>query len=222
MNQHSKKQCESLFQHIDHFEDQQSEEHIAPEETHSRPTIHVYLTDEPAELEEEAKTIESTIEHITDGVHPTETKTFPGAPYSPRMSKRTVFITVILVCLLMMGGSVLWSLMARWTPQVMITLVPVTTEISMTSSVILTTTAMGTATENHVPGRLLPSLTLSQQQTTHTTGTGHQEARAAHGAIIFYNASLSSQTISTGMVLIGADGVHVVTDQEVVIPAGTG
>jgi len=96
-----------------------------------------------------------------------------------------------------------------------------TTEISMTRSVTLTTTGLGIATENHVPGRLLSSLTLSQQQSVSTTGRGQQQASAAQGMITFYNASLSSQTIPTGTVLIGADGVHVVTEQGAVIPAGS-
>lgn len=117
MDQHNKKPWESLLQHID---GQQSEEHAASQETHPRPTIHVYLTDEP----EEARTRESTIEETIDSVHPAETKTFPHAPCSRRMSKRTVFITVLLLCLLAVGGSVVWSLMALWAPQAMITLVP--------------------------------------------------------------------------------------------------
>lgn len=218
MDEDTNKQRESLLQYLN---EEQSEEHTASQETHSRPAIHVYLTDEPDEPEEEVNTIESTIEDTTDDVHPAPAgmKMFPRAPYAPRMSKRTIFITVLLVCLLAVGGSVIWSLVAMWTPQAMITLVPVTTEISMTSNVAVTTTAAVTATENHVAGRLLSSLTLSQQQSVPTTGRGHQAARAAQGTLTFYNALPQAQTIPAGQLLTDSGGMQVITDQDAVIPA---
>ncbi len=74
---------------------------------------------------------------------------------------------------------------------------------------------------NQIPGRLLPSLTLSQAQTVKTTGIGHQPATEAQGYITLYNGLLASQTIPAGTVLTGADGVQVITDQMAVLPAAT-
>jgi VCBS repeat-containing protein len=68
-------------------------------------------------------------------------------------------------------------------------------------------------------GRLLHPLTVSQSQTTPTTGTGHQDATAATGFLTFYNGQFASQTIAAGTVLTGASGVQIVTDQEAHIPA---
>jgi hypothetical protein len=60
---------------------------------------------------------------------------------------------------------------------------------------------------------------MSQAKTVAATGTAHQEAKAAHGAVTFYNAAPSWQTVSAGTLLTGADGVQIVTDQDANIPA---
>ena len=62
---------------------------------------------------------------------------------------------------------------------------------------------------------------MSEQKTVATTGIAQQEAQAAHGTLTFYNALPAPQTILAGQLLIGTDGVQVVTDQDAVIPAGT-
>ena len=64
-------------------------------------------------------------------------------------------------------------------------------------------------------------IALSQAKTVPATGTGHQQAQAAHGFITFYNALPTPQTIPAGELLTGADRVEVVTLQDTVIPAGT-
>jgi hypothetical protein len=68
-------------------------------------------------------------------------------------------------------------------------------------------------------GRVLQPLTISQSQTTPTTGKGHQDAKQAQGAITFYNGQFSSQTISQGTIFTGSSGVQIITDQEAVVPA---
>ncbi len=70
-------------------------------------------------------------------------------------------------------------------------------------------------------GRVVNPITLSQSQTVPATGHGHQDARAATGSITFYNASFSSQTVNAGIVLTGADGVQVITDEMVTVPPNT-
>jgi hypothetical protein len=75
--------------------------------------------------------------------------------------------------------------------------------------------------QGQVPGRRLSPLTLSQDQTVPTSGTGHQQARAARGWVTFYNALPAEQTVPAGTLLVGADGVQVVTEQDAVLPAGS-
>jgi len=69
-------------------------------------------------------------------------------------------------------------------------------------------------------GRLLNPLTLSESATAKTTGTGHQNARAATGYLTVYNGEFTRVPVPAGTVLTGADGVQVVTDQDATIPAG--
>jgi Baseplate J-like protein len=99
-----------------------------------------------------------------------------------------------------------------------VTLMPTETTLSTTTTVTLAT-GHAHPTGPSVPGRLLSTLTLSQARTVPTTGIGHQPAQAAHGRVTFYNAALTSQTIPAGTLLVGADGVQVVTNQDAVVPA---
>jgi hypothetical protein len=70
------------------------------------------------------------------------------------------------------------------------------------------------------PARTLftKSLTLSQQ--VDTTGKAYRPASVATGTVVFYNSLLSPQTVPAGTMLIGADGIHVITDEDANIPAG--
>jgi hypothetical protein len=52
------------------------------------------------------------------------------------------------------------------------------------------------------------------------SGTAHVPATAAWGTLTVYNAATYPQTIAAGTVLMGADGVQVVTDAPAPIPAG--
>jgi len=70
-----------------------------------------------------------------------------------------------------------------------------------------------------IPTRQLTPVTLTKSQTAPTTGHGHQDARAATGTVTFYNGRFSPQTIAVGSVLTGSDGIEVVTDEAVTIPA---
>jgi hypothetical protein len=94
-------------------------------------------------------------------------------------------------------------------------------EPTATVTIIPSVTTITTTSTIQVPGRTLASLTLTQARTDQTTGTGHQDAAAAHGPVTFYNALPQPQTISAGELLTGSDGVEVVTDQTASLPAGT-
>jgi len=101
-----------------------------------------------------------------------------------------------------------------------VTLVPEAKTLSTT----LTVTALSTGTpeqaRKQVAARLLSVSSLTQSQTVSTTGTGHAPARVGEGTLTFYNAAPYSQTVATGTILTGADGVEIVTAAPAVMPAG--
>ena len=69
-------------------------------------------------------------------------------------------------------------------------------------------------------GRVLHPITISQSQTTATTGKGHQSAKAATGTVTFYNGLFTQQFVASGTVYTGNDGVEIVTTQDATIPEG--
>jgi len=101
-----------------------------------------------------------------------------------------------------------------------VTLVPE----AKTLSTSLTVTALSTGTpeqaRKQVAARVLVVSSPTQSQTVPTTGTGHAPARVGEGTVTFYNAAPYSQTVVTGTLLTGADGVEIVTDAPAMIPAG--
>jgi hypothetical protein len=105
-------------------------------------------------------------------------------------------------------------------PTVTVTIVPISRQIDTTQTITVSTTTAGTQGTATVPGRSLSALTMSQQKTVATTGQGHQNATQATGSVTFYNAATFPQQIPAGTLLIGADGVQVVTDQMAFLPAG--
>jgi Baseplate J-like protein len=87
-----------------------------------------------------------------------------------------------------------------------VTIVPKTKQVTLSGTVQL--------------GRVLPPLTISQSQTEPATGRGHQDARAAMGAVTFYNGQQTSQTVAAGTVFTGQSGVSIETTQQATIPPG--
>ena len=140
-----------------------------------------------------------------------------GPVTRPRPKGKRVLL-VGMLCLVLVGAAMMVSLVSFTQVSATVTILPVATQIAVTSRL---TVVSGTADplQQEVPGRLLASLTLAQARTVPTTGTGHQEAQAAHGLLTFYNASLDVQTVPAGTTLSTAQGVVIVTDQDAVIPA---
>ncbi len=64
---------------------------------------------------------------------------------------------------------------------------------------------------------LLP-VTKTTTITATATGKGHNDATFATGMLTFYNGALYTQIIPIGTILIGSDGVSVITDAQAVIP----
>jgi hypothetical protein len=124
-----------------------------------------------------------------------------------KRSQDYVTVFIVLVCCLPMLASITFQMYLIFNPPtVSVTLMPRSQAVTLSGTLQL--------------GRLLSSLTLSQSQTTPTTGKGHQDAKEAQGTITFYNGLFTSQTVATGTILTGSDGVQVITDQVADIPAG--
>jgi hypothetical protein len=123
----------------------------------------------------------------------------------PQPQPYFAYVAVTLSSLLLSYLVIAACITVFFPPVVTVTIIPESHVLTLTGTVQL--------------GRLLRPITLSQSQTVLTTGKGHQDARSAIGYITFYNGLFSSQTIAAGTIVTGADGVHIITDQEAGIPA---
>ena len=100
---------------------------------------------------------------------------------------------VVLMCSLPMLASTALQLYLAFNPPIAtVTLVPRSQTITLSGMLQL--------------GRLLHPITISQSQTTLTTGNDHQDARAATGAITFYNGLFRSQTLLFWLIQLGPTG----------------
>ena len=122
-------------------------------------------------------------------------------PSTPLATSTCTFLLVLLVAMLLPIASVLF--------QVYILLHPLTATVSILIS-----------QQGALPGtRLLHDITLSQAQTGPATGIGHENASTATGTVTFYNGLFTAQLIPQGTVFTGSDGVQVMTDAAISIPA---
>jgi hypothetical protein len=99
-----------------------------------------------------------------------------------------------------------------------ITLIPVSKRVQATDTMTIVTGGHVDISKGEVAGRSLSAITISQAQTTPTTGTTIQPALPAHGTITFYNAATAPQTLGAFTLITGKDGVQVVTDEAVSVP----
>ena len=122
-------------------------------------------------------------------------------PSTPPATSTYTFLLVLFVAMLLPIASVLF--------QVYVLLHPLTATVS-----ILTSQQVA------LPGiRLLHPTMLSQTQTGPATGMGHENASTATGTVTFYNGLFTAQLIPQGTVFTGSDGVQVMTDADISIPA---
>ncbi len=137
----------------------------------------------------------------------------------PHHKRRNIIaVCSALLCLFALSALSVVYILPLMTPDATITIVPSAQQIRTTTSITVTT---GQATGTQIQGRPLSAITMNQTQTVATTGKGHQDAKAGHGYITFYNAATYPQTITAGTLLTGADGVQIITDADAFIPAGT-
>ncbi|MBA2392601.1 MAG: hypothetical protein H0V70_07625 [Ktedonobacteraceae bacterium] len=174
--------------------------------------VHIYDYEPAPELEEAANE-ESQPEQETSP----ESNQEPTEPVRSHRRKRSILaLCVGIACLLVLGAFLIMYALPLFTPDAIITIVPNTQSIRTTQTITVTT---GQATGTQLQGRALAAITMNQARTVPTTGKGHQDAKAAHGYITFYNAATYDQTITAGTLLTGADGVQVITEQDALIPA---
>jgi hypothetical protein len=157
----------------------------------------------------------------------TETEdTPPPAALHPsgQLTRRTrlvrigVFITAWMIPVVLVG----LLLLAQVVPGLagpLSRIVPISEDLHLTSAI---TAVTGSPDERRqeVRARLLSVSTPTVAQTVPTTGTGHMSAMHAMGTVTFYNEATYPQTIASGTVLTGADGIQIVTKTVTLIPAG--
>jgi len=179
-------------------ESEDGNERILPDEEELE-TIHIYpvagggilLTKEELAPDEPEAPILDSQEPDT---HPRPAK---DPPY---------FLHFLLILFLFIGLDSADTALTTWlTPTVTITVIPQERSITLQSSAQL--------------GKLLAPLTVSESQIAPATGKGHQDARSATGTLTFYNAAFSAQTVEAGTVLTASDGIQVVTDAAIAVPA---
>ncbi len=134
-------------------------------------------------------------------------------------SKRRGSLLLVMLTLLSLVSTGLYFLLPIFMPSATVTIMPLQKKLTTTATIHIAAQT-NQLTANQIPGRLLPSFTLSQLETVKTTGIGHQAATSSQGYITFYNGLLVSQTVSAGTILTGRDGVQVITDQTAFLPAG--
>jgi hypothetical protein len=131
----------------------------------------------------------------------------PGQGTRPGHARHWLGIAGLVVGISSATALVVLVVLPLLQPTAIVTIIPAVRTIQITTTL-------------QVPGRAVATVTLTKARSVPTTGIGHQEAQAAHGTLTLYNAAPYAQTIPAGTLLTGTDGVQIVTEQEVTIPAG--
>jgi hypothetical protein len=176
---------------------------------------------------EEPRMVESTLNPVIEPKEPRKTPTgstgeaeqaFQQKPTSHERHPRPLLILFVALSLIVTVASITLYLLPSLTSSATITIIPVSKQVTTTSTVQVVTGTANTAA-HQIAGRVISSVSMSQAQTVPTTGITHQDARAGRGRITFYNAAPYMQTVPAGSLITGADGVQVVTEQDAVLPA---
>ncbi|EFH90048.1 baseplate J/gp47 family protein [Ktedonobacter racemifer] len=171
--------------------------------------IHIYPKEGP-EPEEPANTVESSLP-IGQEPQPRGRKSLQW------VRKRTRPLGLMACACALLIGYLLFAF-PLWTATTTVTIVPVTRTIE---SRLIVTIGNADPADRQIPGRFLPTITMSQARTGATTGKTHQDAQAAHGSITFYNSATYAQMIPAGTLVTAANGIQAATDQDVTIGAAS-
>jgi len=145
--------------------------------------------------------------------------------FRPSVRSRWSFVGVglLLVLLLLTGMGMLLGLgplaPLLFRPTALVTIVPTRLDSQARLSITAVTGTPDPA-RHEVAARFVSATTPASVSSGQATGIAHVPATGAYGTLTFYNAATYPQTIATGTVLTGADGVQVVTDAAAPIPAG--
>lgn len=225
MHEQLPREIDHLLKHI--YESQDNLDTEEQTSMQSRRRLNVYI-----ELEEEVEqpeVIESTLEQedfvTCDDMHsplpPQQNDPISESPVRHSRMPRTRSISLVLI-LFSLAGTLLgiaYCVLSPLLTSSATVIIVATASRQTTTSVVHVVHGTADPRKHQVAGRILSAITMSQAKTIPTTGTVHQDARTAHGFLTFYNAAPYIQTIPAGTLLIGVDGVHIVTDQDAIIPA---
>src|SRR6266700_746606 len=155
----------------------------------------------PTPTPQEAAVLDVIEGEVIELVPPEETTDHPKLRQQPYWL--LIPLTIVL-CLVVGAASFLLPLLM---PTATITMLPVARSITLTAAI-------------QVHARQISPLTLMQSTDVPATGIQHQAARRARGYITWYNGQFASLTIPAGTMLIGTNGVRVITAQAAPIPPG--
>jgi hypothetical protein len=188
-----------------------TEDEQQPEEVERFIDIHVY----DRVPQDEQASIESTITPLAVEEPQEDEMTVRQRETTPLVTRRWFITSACIGVLLLLATGTLVTLFVYPVlfPEATVTIVPVSKQVRMTTAVPLTSAT------GQIPGRTLSAVTMSQEQTAPTTGKSHEDAQPGCGLITFYNAAPYAQTIVAGTLLTGSNGVQVVTEQSITVPA---
>src|SRR5258708_21945966 len=188
--------------------DRQEPETSVPEQQEPIEDSYVLIHREWEAAEQEQDIVDSVLPELDTAPLPTQPAIQPLTPEQARdeqTSKQVGLFLMSLFVFLCLASIAMQVNLILNPPIATIILIPKSQTISLNATAQL--------------GRVLPPTTLSQAQTVPTTGKGHQDAKAATGSITFYNGQLQSVFVPAGTILVGNDGVQIITDQDANIPA---
>jgi VCBS repeat-containing protein len=145
-----------------------------------------------------------------------------AVPSSQLLRKHRLAVVLLALCVLVCLAVIAASLLLLVPSSATMTIIPVQQTITVSTTLSVMTSGTVKLAHHQIPGRRLSSLTLAQAETVPTTGRGFQQATQAHGRLTFYNALPQTQSIPAGTLLTSVSGIQIVTEQDAVIPAGTG
>jgi hypothetical protein len=164
---------------------------------HATRFIDVHIYDVGPE-EDEPPTVESRLDGEPAAAPDEDEQDAPEPPPAPRRLLVILPLIGVAVCVLLVGGlSIVFLLPLLTPPEATITIVPISKQITTTSTI--TVVAGQTPTAEQLAGRTLPAVTMSQQQTVPTTGKAHQDAIIAAASYpTFGQTTVAAHALITG------------------------
>ncbi len=222
MNEQRDREINTLLDHMypqDHTQ--------LPHEEQPPRRINVYIEVDEEEmipaavestLDEPADTAMSDEPYAPSSTEPQQSDPLVQPTRRPRGTRSIALVLVLVAAVGLLVGLEYGVILPMLAPSATITIVTASSQQTTNTTIHIVTNRAADPTKQQITGRGLASVTMSQQKTVATTGITHQDARAGHGSITFYNGATSIQTIPAGTVLTGADATQLVTDTDATLP----